>query len=150
MSRPRLIMAILFAVAVSSCGDATVAPSTAPFPTRLEVIRHVLGEDDARPAGLMQGRLLPRGRCLWIIPGAGAPYIAMWPPGYTLVETAESIVVLDAAGLLAGRTGDPYSFGGGEAGSRAHAATLADLPLPDACPGESFWIVTEILPPRPS
>lgn len=69
---------------------------------------------------------------------------AVWPMGYDLSRTGETLTVVNDKGTMVGELGDTFAFAGGEVMELTDAAgfTSADQALAaEQCPGR-YWIVS--------
>ena len=92
------------------------------------------------PAGEIEGTLLVRSGCLFLS-RPEERWLLLWPEGFTAREVAGRIEVLDAAGALAVREGEPVRFGGGERRGERAATDLTGQEVPASC-GDLLWLVT--------
>jgi hypothetical protein len=95
--------------------------------------------------GITEGRWADTGGCLGL-DGAVVDYVVLLPEGWTATATGISA----ADGRYAGRLGDTVRLGGGRLASGSEAARLSDGPVPTACEGPAYWLVSELAPPESS
>lgn len=137
---------LLSALTLGGCQNATasVEPSIASVvPLAIHVLHHTLTPEDGLPTGLTQGRWTDDGGCL-ALDGEAIDYIVLLPTGWIAAERG----VLTTEGQNGGRMGDVVRLGGGELGSPSHALRLSDGPMPPACQGRDYWLVSDLAPPE--
>jgi hypothetical protein len=100
-------------------------------------------EGPGYPAAAIRGVLVLDSDCLWIDIGEER-YLALWPEGWTVARSGDTVTVTDPAGASLA-TGTEIYVGGGEEVDQDFMASLLDAPVPEACRGEPGWLVTEIL-----
>jgi len=100
-------------------------------------------EGPGYPAAMIEGTLTLDSGCLWIDAGEER-YLALWPEGWTVARSGDTVTVTDPAGTSL-VSGTVITVGGGEEVDQEFMASLLDAPVPEACRGEPGWLVTEIL-----
>lgn len=137
-----LLALVLLVAACSSQAPSMIAVGRDPA---VVTLHHALRRDGGVPTGLVQGVLQLKTDCL-LIESNGASFVAILPAGWMLASDA---TLRDANGLVAGRVGGTYGFGGGEVKGQAEADRHTGGRASAACPAQAYWLVTEVLPPSP-
>jgi hypothetical protein len=130
----RLGLVSLVCLAVAACNTGT--PLTADG---LVLLRW--GSLEARPLGLMTGRLAFEGGCVGVEGAEGETVVVLWPPDTTFDKSNGALRV-----VVNGTTfseGDELRLGGGEAKDPAWIRSLVG-PVPPACQRDLYILATEL------
>jgi hypothetical protein len=99
------------------------------------------GRLEARPLGLMTGRLAFEGGCVGVEGAEGETVVVLWPPDTTFEESAGELRVVVNGTAFA--EGDELRLGGGEAKDQAWIRSLVG-PVPPACQRDLYILATKL------
>lgn len=138
-------LAALCLIAVS-CGSQT--PASVPPTERPALFMPTHQFTASGPAALLDGTLVERDGCLWIETRERQRFLALWPTGYRVAAGSGTVTVLRNDGRPVAEVGRPITVGGGEYAPHQEAFVqgLIGRPIPDACRGNKYWLVGEVLP----
>jgi hypothetical protein len=128
---------LLGSVLISVVGCSSHPPGPPDLPTHKD-----LGGAD--PGALLSGRLVGSGSCLYLDDASDVQYLILWNHGVNFDGSS----VVDESGRAAAHLGDQTVLDGGAYDGTNVAAVMDHMPTPP-CPGNHFWMATEINPYGP-
>jgi hypothetical protein len=132
----RIALALLVCLAAAACNPGT------PIAADDLLLLLRWGHLDARPLGLMTGRLAFKGGCVGVEGGAEETVVVLWPPD-TQFDASTGALHVVVNGIAFGE-GDELRLGGGEATDQAWIESLVG-PVPPACQRDRYILATELV-----
>lgn len=135
---------------------STPAPSPAVSPAEVAapdvtprdaIFFPVLKPAPVTPIAAFEGRLVLRDGCLWIErPSPTEFYLALWPAGSRLDQSAGNVSIVDSRGIRLATVGDRLRATGGETRDVSFVVQITDQTPPPACRrGEAYWRAYEVI-----
>ncbi|MCY1071391.1 hypothetical protein OV090_42000 [Nannocystis sp. RBIL2] len=137
------------------------APAPAPTPTpvpspaaqppaaagAVPVLPELREASDAFMEALLSGTLIEQSGCLRVSPdGKELGHLLIWQPGYTARRTGDRVEIVDGAGKVVARVGEPLRTGGGQVELNDALRGQLKAPLDAACVGP-YWLMGQLQSP---
>ena len=108
----RTALALLAGATVLGCAPASPAPdASSREPVGVAFPTWHVGAEGA--AALLEGRLAMIGRCLYLVPPQGPPFLVIWPDTVRLAVVDDTPAIVDGSRVVAS-VGERVRLGGGE------------------------------------